>query len=405
VQLSKEVFDVLTEAGIVWCSWNTYRQNDKMEDRNKEVRKLHSKIYRFYGRNNTYTFIGSVNFTRPAWGEFTDRNNKANIENGWLYTEPIASRRLLKRIEEINYDYYIFVDKPELENAEMEVVLSRKVPEFTFIINWREKTLTIKGKSIINYCYLLELTGTESIGNGEKIIWLTKEDIKSLSKNSIIKVAEEVMKENVVHTYYPVHIHIDMKPLEIKLTTSNILRYWDFLDDEKKREAITRGFAEKITNDIGAVDEDQIETRNVLNEMAAHFCSLVKLEKFIFPGYVLKTKTEQKQKFKDLDYYLVSDNIDTLPFYLDSLEKQLEEKKVFKSFCWMVYQIVLENFYEKARQWEYRRQYKDEWKIFRKKLDSRIGEINKKADELHTNMDISEQQIKWCKEQIALQYD
>lgn len=405
VQLSRDVFKLLTEEGVTWCKWNTYRQNCRIEDRNKEVRKLHSKIYRFYGRTKTYTFIGSVNFTIPAWSKYGDKNNKANIENGWLYDELAGGSRMLKKLEEVNLDHYLFIDKPELENGEIDAVFTRKVPDFTFVIDWRVKTLTIKGRGVNNICFLSGLSYRPQIGKGEIVVELPVEDVKALSKNALIKVVEQVEDNEIVHTYYPIHLHIDMKPLEIKLTTINILKYWDFLDDDKKREAITRSYAERMTNDLGYIDEDQIETRNVLNEMAAHFSSLVRLEKHLFPHY-LKTQLEQKQKFKNLEYFLVSDNIDTLPFYLDNLSDQLEEKKVYNSFCWIVYQIVLENFYGKALKWEYRKQIeKEDWNKFKIKLHIRMKEIQAKADGLHKELDITEQQIKWCIEQIAMQYE
>ena len=86
--------------------------------------------------------------------------------------------------------------------------------------------------------------------------------------------------------------------------------------------------------------------------MAAHFSGLVKIEKYLFEEK-LSSKDKVNAHFKNIHYYLLTENIDTVPFYLNDLRQQLEQGAIQKSFFWMIIQILNNLIYAKAENWEH----------------------------------------------------
>ncbi|MDP1972854.1 MAG: hypothetical protein Q8J87_07760, partial [Sediminibacterium sp.] len=129
ILLDKESFIAFQNAGLEWCFWSDKKANE-------EVRNQHSKIYRFYGKRYCYTFIGSVNFTYPAWIGFSKRNNKGNIESGILYNEQPGIPKLLKKPVDLDINTLRFIEKEDLENAETTTQFDRNAPNIEFTIDW-----------------------------------------------------------------------------------------------------------------------------------------------------------------------------------------------------------------------------------------------------------------------------
>lgn len=136
IQLEKEVFTEFEKAGLIWCYWADKKNNE-------EVRNQHSKIYRFYSTENCYTIIGSVNFTKPGWEKYKQRNNKANIETAVLYKESKSRVELLIKSEKLDYSKLQFINKEDIENPSETFVFNRSSPDIEFTIDWKSKTLVI----------------------------------------------------------------------------------------------------------------------------------------------------------------------------------------------------------------------------------------------------------------------
>jgi PLD-like domain len=405
IQLNKETFIKFSEAGINWCFWEKYIQNDKVQNRNTEVRKLHAKIYRFHGEFKTYTIIGSVNFTNPAWTGYTNRNNKANIESAWLYVDNGTGQRLLKSAGELNPDHFRFKEMEDPENTNAGTFANREVPDIDFTINWKTKELTVKAKLDPTGCSFKNILRDEALKHGTHEIELSPADLRILTSNTLIEVSQKLKKETVIRVYYPRQLNIEMKPLDFKLSATNILRYWDFLEDDYSRELLTRNLAERTTDESGVVDEENIERKSLLNEMAAHFSGLVKLEKYLFPDYI-QNKSERREKFRQLKYYLLSENIDTLSFYIEDLKNQSSQSKIQKSFFWMIIQIVLANFYIKAAKWMYRHDIvKEEWKPFKNDIALKNYDLRKLVKEVAREINCPDIKLRWVEEQLARNYE
>ena len=405
VLLSKEVFLRFRESGLQWCFWEKYSQDGKVQNRNNEVRNQHAKIYRFYGENKTFTVIGSVNFTNPAWAEYTYRNNKANIESAWLYVENDNSIKILKTAGDLDPDNLRFNEQDTLENGKSAAFVSREVPDIDFIIDWKTRKILVKAKNNPLACSFKNIFMGTPIVQGNRELNLFGDDLKNLVANTLVEVAQKKNDETIIHTYYPRQLNTENKPLDFKLNATTILQYWDFLDDEYRKDSMTRSLAEKSTDDSGFIDDGKVEQKLLLNEMAAHFSGLVRLEKFVFPVYI-QNKGDRREQFRQIRYYLLSENIDTLPYYIEDLKIQYEQGKIQKSFFWMILQVLLINFYKKAARWVYRHDIPvQDWKDFKNDNASKIHYLIGLGSEAARSIDCIEAKLTWVQEQLAINYE
>ncbi|HRG58681.1 MAG TPA: phospholipase D family protein [Bacteroidia bacterium] len=356
IQINKETFNTLNEAGLKWSFWSDSKIN-------KEVRNLHAKIYRFHGEKYTHTIIGSVNFTNPAWKKFELKNNEANIESAYLYKEKTGIK-ILKEAKNIDFSTYNFIAKESLEN-QIENLFNRNPPDLSFEIDWKNKLIKYEGKKINSECFFTSLLDKKLVTTGKHEYTLNSQDLKSLSKNSLIEVTLINNGNTEYYSFYPTQLNFEFKPLDFKIDASTILKYWQFLEDEFQKEGLLSLLIERITDESGIVHEDRIEKVSILNEMATHFSALIKLEEFLFYKK-LTSKTAQKEHFSFLKYYLLSENIDTIPFYLADIENQFQNNKIYKTFYWMILQIIITNFYLKAEKWDFKKEIDSkDWNIFK----------------------------------------
>lgn len=405
IQLCKETFLKFKEAGIEWSRWAKLKVNDKTYDRASDVRNSHAKIYRFHSNIKTYTIVGSINFTNPAWGKYKNQNNQANIESAWLYIENTLGPRLLRPAGDLNPTHFRFIEKEDLENNEAAQSTNRHAPEIEFAVDWSLKHLEARVKHITGSCSFKSLLSNQSLTKGTFHFGLSQQDIKALTKNTFVEIVQNSNGQITIHCYYPRQLNIDLKPLDFRLSTINILQYWDYLGDNYYNEAISRSLAEKITDESGIIHEDKVETKSLLNEMAAHFNGLIKLEKFLFPEQIV-TKTSRREQFKTIKHFLLSESIDTLPFYLENLITQAKDQPNQKSFLWMIIQIVLTNIYYKGGRWPYKRDVApQEWKAFKNELSRKTQQLRGLASEISKDMKCPEKNLKWVEQQLMSNYD
>ncbi len=335
VMIPEEDFTALRNKGIIWSRW----KNDKL---NESVRNLHSKFYRFYSRDNGYTVLGSVNFTIPAWSKFTPYKNSSNIEFGDLHIEKGKTDRILHPIPNLNPEILEFIEKNELENPKDLENFNRNAPDIIFQIDWNIRKLKIQANLDKEKCNFIDLFNDREIILGQTSIKLNQQEANSLAKNSVINIHSSLRGKIEKYTFYVTHINIQSKPLGFRLNTQTILRFWNFIDDPIEKEVMIRKISESVTDESGVIDSQKWETKLLLNEMATHFSALSQLEKRLF-NKLLK----EPESLENIQYYLLGENIDTLPFYLDDLEEQYKEGKLQNAFYWMILQIVRSAFYSK----------------------------------------------------------
>lgn len=402
IMLAKDIFLLYKDAGIDWCFW-------KVKDVDMQTRNLHSKIYKFYGSKYCYTFIGSVNFTKPAWAGYLSRNNKGNIESGLMYFDKPSTDKLLIKPNNFQIAHWSFMEKEEKENPSLNDTNNRNAPNLQFEIDWQKQTLSCVARLVKTACNFYDMLDKLQIENGKKEYPLGAQQLEQFAKNTIIKVAIKINETVEIYTYYPNQINIENKPLGFKLNAATVLKYWQFLDDDIGNQALTRSYVQAATDESGIVDESKIETKLLLNEMASHFAGLVNLEKLLF-NRKLQTKNEKGkekvQHFDTLKYYLLSENIDTIKFYLNDLKEQLAEAKIQKSFYWIIIQIVCKVIFSKAEKWEYRNAIdKVEWKKFKNNLNFFRDELEKNATNIEKEIPELKQKSGWILEQLVTEYD
>lgn len=404
IALSFDTFDQLQQHGITWSFWEYYEKDGTKTDRNKELRNQHAKIYRFYGKARTYTIVGSVNFTNPAWKGFTWRMNGGNVEFARLYVEKGRLPDLLRPASKFNPGDYLFFNKSEPENAGTGSYEDRNVPEIEFRINWENEVLDVKIlTSATGYTYHNIMPGTDAGDKGKYSYQLTRDEIKRLARHTAVEIIHQETER--ISTYYVHQDKIEKKPLDFRLDVTTILRYWEFLEDEYGRSALLRDLAETVTNASGFVDPGKVHNHLLMNEMATHFNGLVKLERHIFRG-ALSRKRDKKEQCKIMRYFLLEENIDTLKYYLDDLHQKHDNGHIFHSFYWMVLQIVCENFYKQALKSEYVTALDaPEQKDFRKGLHAAIRQLTALAASAAAKFNIQETQQKWVVDQLKKNYE
>lgn len=401
IQLEKQTFLNFHEAGVRWSFWKLYKQKEKDLNRNGEVRNQHAKIYRFFGAKKIYTIVGSANFTNPAWGKFTKINNKSNIESAFLYIEN-NQECLLSPVSNFNIDNFTFCDASHRNNVDEPALLNRNPPDIDFLLDWKKNSVRIKTKNATEGCSFYNLFNKEPLVNGTCEKELNPQEIKQLIKSLLIQISQPTEEGIAIHAYYPHQINMEVKPLGFHLDASTILKYWEFLDNDFQKEVLTRNLAESATDESGFLNENTFKKKSQLNEIASNFNGLAKLEKFLFPNSI-QNVGDRKQKFKDLKYYLLSENIDTLSFYLEDLRKQLSEGKMMKSTYWMITQIVIVNFYNKIEKWEYRSNIDSaEWSAFKKDIRQKKQILQKNS--LCTAGIIPDLHQEWVIKQLAKNY-
>jgi hypothetical protein len=398
ILLDKESFIAFQNAGLEWCYWS-----DNMM--NAEVRNQHSKIYRFYGHKYSYTFIGSVNFTQPAWVGFSKRNNKGNIESGIMYVEQPGTSKLLKRAVNLNIETLRFLEKEDIENPAATTRFDRNAPNIEFTIDWKSKILKINAKVVKQECSFYKMFDDVAIANGRSELAILDHHARQLAKNPLVKVLMKNGDSESIYSYYPLQENIETKPLGFKLDASTVLKYWQFFNDDLERQKITKGFAENITDESGLIDESRIVTKLLLNEMAAHFSGLSKLEKYLF-NVKMNTQERMKSHFTNLQYYLVSENIDTIPFYLNDLKQQNENGTIQNSFYWMVLLIINQIIYTKAEKWEHSWAIdRAAWKQFKADIRKRKALLSDEANMIENKVPGLNQRAGWVIEQLVTEYE
>lgn len=392
--LEESVFESYKAAGIRW-----YYPDD-------DTRSTHSKVYRFYGSENVYTIVGSVNLTEPAWTGYSERPKQIyNIESAVLYVEK-ADRpfRLFKK--EIKEDRIRFLP---LSNSLENCFERFEIPIIDFTINWFTKTLSWKSKAK-NECnlhlsaseiFLLKGTNTiilTGLKNGQAII-------DAIARKLILTVVEKINGAEKVHLYYLNQIGFENRPLEFRFSANDVIDAWELLGIENvelndwllnRLELAT----DLLQDESGRLLSDNSGGKSLLNEMARHFYGLVKLEEFLFDEAIFKKSNGCKvAHFNNLRYYLTCDNVDTLFSYLSDMRKLHSGGSILTVYYWLILNIVLVNFYTnrrlaKAIKWlPADNVAKNEMK---KTLNMIIEGVRHEISLTEKNIDLNKKQMKWA---------
>ncbi len=380
VALDQSLFEEVESQGFQWKS--IIAINDT-----KGYRFNHSKIYQFVGRESVFTVVGSVNFTNMAW-----KGVKAggNHESAMLYTNPKEKFKSL--LQSCSLDDLTFAGHSEEEkmpdNREDAFKLS-------FVLDWSSNTLEIINHDEPSQKGEIEFENLSSVQiNRSKTIKLSDEHIRLLSNNPILKVKPS--KQQYYFYYYPIHKNIEAKPLpeHLNLNDAELLQLWLDLDasnDKANTLRIIDQFIERVTDEAGDIKEEELyKTGSTLNIMATHLSGLLKLQKRMFT--VGNTISEKNANIKMRDYYLLTNNVDTIRGYRNLIVKMVDDDKLNKGFYWLLLNCIDIFFYKELKEQDFK-QSSDFSKIeeIRKTLKKEINELSKKL----VNGKLTEKHLKW----------
>ena len=390
IQLNENLFVRLQEEGLIWCQWKEYKEDGQIKNRDEELRSLHAKIYILHSNDRTYTIVGSVNFTHPAWKRFSTENNQANIEAAWLYANKRSAYLLAPKTIDINA--YRFIDKQNQDQSSVNVY-TRNIPEIDFVLNWEARTLEVRVRLYVEKSSFHNILNDTLVEKGVRRYDLSPDDYKRLTKNTLVQIKQSSKEGDIILSYYVQQEKINAKPLDFKMDITDILRYWSMLGDEYGQQLMSRNYADMVTDESGMVNEDKVKKYTLLNEMAAHFNALIKLERYIFS----QSKTDLA---RTIQYYLLSENVDTLSFYLRDLETQSQNGSLLDSFYWMILQILRLDFYGHALK-KIKMLRPEDIVSLKKDLRRKMTELDQVSGKFTKSIDMSDPQRNWILKQLA----
>jgi HKD family nuclease len=391
--LEEQLYTAYEEAGVTWY-------------RNVEGRAGHSKVYRFYGKNKVYTIIGSVNFTAPAWRGISDRSREIyNIESAVLYWESQEKRTYFLK-NKIKREHLTFLPHDEsLENRFEERV---NAPSLDFVINWQTKKLSWKGR--LQYPCYLHLTGDEQLylNDSKEQYLLTlkhgQQIVDSLARQPILKVIEKTPAGNRQHYYYPNQEGYEYKPIEYRLSATDIIDAWDLLgaEDKELNEWLLNRlelYVELAQDESGKLKQEVTEGKSLLNEMARHMYGLIKLESFLFDPSILNKSGRQKTAHSNnIRYYLTYDNVDTLHSYLKDIEKLYSDGKLLGGYYWLLLTLVQTKFYAHPLLPKLFREVitDDTRKALKEQIEEQRISLEQKLSLVQKELEVDDKKLKWA---------
>lgn len=336
--LKKELYDSYCQSTVKW-----YFPED-------EARNTHSKVYAFYGDTKVYAIVGSVNLTDPAWAKVEKEKKKIfNVESAVLF---INKKEEIKSIlfKEIKNTDIKFIEATGLESENWHERI--EIPEIDFLMDWSTETLSWRSK-IKNPCQLQLDDNLKISINSNKSIDLMGNTLvlNSIAKKPILKVIESLGSESRTHLYYINQLGFQKRPMEFKISTSDIIDAWELLgkvDSELNEWLVNRleQITEQFQDENGIIIAGATVGKSLLNEMARHFYGLTKLESFLKDSAIeRKPQHTQIIHFNNIKYYLTYDNVDTLYSYYKNIFTLNTENHLLKVYYWLLIEIIDTNLY------------------------------------------------------------
>jgi hypothetical protein len=333
--ISKETYTSFQEAGVLWS--RLLQIND-----DKLFRLNHSKIYRLKGEEKMFTIIGSANFTEAGWN---GSKPNGNIESAMIYEEPVSNW----------VDWLIDYNNPDIlfsesNGDETDTNQRYDAPDMLFRLDWSEKKLYYQflKKSDFNGTINLPGRNYEIVHVNEMEILLNKDQINALADNSIIKVHQYITQREFY--FFPMQVNFESKPYgsKLKLNDRELIELWQQVSIKEKDKNEIGNLIEKfILSRVDSEGELLVKksiSKSTMNMIASHINALIKLEARLFE---LPVKVGEFAKSKELlDYYLFTNNIDTLTGYRNLLKEMESEKAILPGVLWFLLNLLVLEFYD-----------------------------------------------------------
>jgi HKD family nuclease len=351
VSIDKELFDEFSSKGVIWSDIDQLRNE-------KEFRFNHSKVFRFYGNENIITIIGSANFSNPALLKKSEDNPIRNVEFSSIYCEPKTSVGPKLLTPRTNFEDLIFDE----ENTDFQIDERVDPPILSFELDWELKTLKVENPVKVSAKVILSSDIDFDLRKRESLVTQLENypgSIQALAEYSGIKVKYNGHD----FTFFPKQLNILRRPLsqKIKINDIELLNLWRLLDSEKEvdKSKIANFIERLVFNKYDEFGNEKLvseKSESTLNFMAMHISALIRLENTIFKECPFYTKKDKKCFYDNqmhlVEYYLLTDNIDTLIGYRQLLGKMYKKgnedenrRAINPGFYWLLLKIVLKKFY------------------------------------------------------------
>ncbi|MFM1744545.1 MAG: hypothetical protein RLZZ630_482 [Bacteroidota bacterium] len=401
IQLDQLVYEQYLEKGVVW----TVPDDEK--------RNSHRKTYRFHANDRHFTVVGSINFTQPAWRRFTAKpKHVSNIESALVFEKKVQSPEFLLgkalRKEQLRFQAPSTAEELREERE--------TVPDIRFEMDWTNRKLSWTSRAT-NSCTL-------TLGTQYNVDVSTKGHfsfpdnrhgeilLDSLARKPLLTVIEQIEQRQVSHYYYMSQIGFGQRPSQFHITPSDMIDAWELLgkDDEIIREWFENTIehiVDLLQDESGRIDPYKPETKSLLNDMARQFYGLTKLEDILFDERQLKGSEKARQRhFHKIDYYLASENVDTLISYIRGLEKLYQNGNLMHSFYWLLLQIVRTRFYEHPSLKQLIRTCAPagtgEAKTFQKVIEQRLSKLEELSRQLEEKPGMDKKILSWTLKNLQM---
>jgi hypothetical protein len=305
-------------------------------------RRLHAKVYHFYDDNESWVFVGSVNFTHKALLD--------NVEAGFLVDQG-KPRPLLQAIpadEAVESFANLDEQAPGTEAEEEE-----GIPDLYIRYDWVTRCLS--GRTVPYCAYEVRLIGPE----GEPVTgpWELKYaesvyegDVEALEKalrqGSLIKVSGHSTRSRARRPFPDTTVLVQQvgwshKPLDLpSLTAAQILAIYAEMSPERRQmmliDAKIRALVLSAQSGALTLDDDDAILDQFFCEYAEIFRAFSQLRDRLATALV-------NEQFNQVDYYLTGSGVDSLPTLLEkALAEDEHETAPAPATCYLIMLSALE---------------------------------------------------------------
>lgn len=358
-----------------------------LQEKEKAYRFNHSKVYRLLGDEQMLTIIGSVNCTKAAT---SGAKSGGNVETAVLLIDD--ARNWQGGLRPIDTTGYRFSGNASEEGTDRD---RKDVPAIEFILDWAKRQLLYRWLKNPDTGQV-ELSGSKYPTNDpEGVISLkSAEMLQGLADNAIIRFHYKRQHFD----FFPIQKGIEARPISTKLLLSDkqILQLWSAFDEEQVQSEDLEKIVEQLTRESDGefIEIETNETESTMNLMAAHLHGLVQLERKLFKAKL--SKKEERYLQKRRDYYLYTDNIDTLIGYYKLLIDLNSKAIITDGFFWLLLELIKTNFYGQGNI-NSRNEFYSRHQDIVAQLNTQQGKLRKKM----ASNGVSRAHLNWTKKMLV----
>ena len=316
-----ESMSARTDPPVKWCTLKDGELQKNGSGKNSVPRRVHAKVYRFYSRKlgEEYIFVGSVNFTARAFA-LDRRGGNYNIEAGFWVQTDTSFQPLLKPLDQ---EQTRFAAQLELPPGEAETA-----PLAALAYDWRTGSLSFFMESGERGLVLEigdergELARPTSNGQGAQWqnVQLTEELRERLEKRLrqtsflSFKIGSGEARWLIVQ-----ESGMSVKPSQVveEMSPTQIMQLWATLDPEEQQSLLERLMRELQPKEISSEYRQQVMPDvdgSFFSQFSQVFQSFRSLHR-----HLKNALADGNQR--DLEYYLLGQEIDSLPRLLAAVKR------------------------------------------------------------------------------------